>query len=439
MKIWISAALAANALAASALAAPASASPDEEKALPSFIQHAKPADIAAAYPKAAFDKKITGDVLLNCTADEAGALVDCKIAEEEPAGLGFGAAALSLAAKERVKIKDRAGASVVGRRFEKTFTFLAPGDANPDWMKRPSPADLAGVFPKAAAKKGVDGSAVIRCQASVEGFLQKCAVLSETPAGLNFGEAALQLTPKIRGGKPVATDEITIPILWRGFSNYSPGPVGDSLVLDPPWSSTPSAAQVRAAWPTNAKDATSGQVALRCEFDRTGGLRDCTTISEIPANRGFAKAARSLTSQFKVRFAPDQAKTLDKYSVDVPFRFRDPTAPDGRRITTPKWTRSLTVEAMAEIYPQAAIKAGIMTGSGTVACVIDVQGALTDCQVRREDPVGLDFGAAAIEAAKLMAMNPWSKEGEPMDGLPIVLPIRFNWQEDAQEAASAQP
>jgi TonB family protein len=439
MKIWISAALAATALAAAGGAALAG----DDKAQPSFIQHAKPADIAAAYPKAAFEKKITGDVLLDCTANDAGSLVDCRIVEEEPAGLGFGEAALSLVSRERVKTKDRAGASVVGRRFEKTFSFLAPGDANPDWMKKPGPADMAGVFPKAAAKKGVDGKAVIRCQSSVEGFLQKCVVLSETPADLNFGAAALQLapqfrmTPKIRGGKPVVTKEITIPIIWRGFADYRPSPVGDSLVLDPPWSSAPTAAQVRAAWPANAKGATSGQVALRCAFDKTGGLSDCTTISEIPSNRGFAKAARSLTSQFKVRFEPDQAKTLGKYSVDVPFRFRDPAAPDGRKITTPKWTRTMTAEAMAATYPQAAVKAGVMTGAGTVACVVDAQGVLTDCQVRREDPAGLDFGAAAIEAAKLMAMNPWSKEGEPVDGLPIVLPIRFNWQDDAPAAAPA--
>jgi TonB family protein len=438
MKVWISAALAATAFT---LAAQGAALAEDDKARPSFTQHAKPADIAAAYPKAAFEKKISGDVLLNCTADDAGALVDCRIAEEEPAGLGFGGAALSLAAKERVKTKDQAGASIVGRRFERTFGFLAPGDANPDWMKRPAPADLAGVFPKAAARKGVDGRATIRCQASVEGFLQKCVVLSETPADLNFGAAALQLapqfrmTPKIRGGKPVVTKEITIPIIWQGFANYHPGPVGDSLVLDPPWSSAPSAAQVRAAWPTNAKDATSGQVALRCEFDRTGGLSDCATISEIPANRGFAKAARSLTSQFRVRFAQDQAKALGRYSVDVPFRFRDPAAPDGRKITTPNWTRHLSPEAMVAIYPAAAIKAGVKTGLGVVACVVDLQGALTDCQARREDPTGLDFGAAAIEAAKAMAMNPWSKEGEPVDGLPIVLPIRFNWEEPAEEAA----
>lgn len=53
--------------------------------------------------------------------------------------------------------------------------------------------------------------------------------------------------------------------------------------------------------------------------------------------------------------------------------------------------------------------------------------------------MGLDFGAAAIQAAKLMAMNPWSKEGEPLDGLPIILPIRFNWQELAVDAPPAAP
>ncbi len=410
---------------------------DKTLPLPLLDQRVKPADIAAAYPKAAFAAKISGDVELNCTADATGRLTDCKVTDEEPAGRGFGEAALVLSAKERVKAKDSNGVAIVGQRFERTYNFLAPGDSNADWMTKPTAEQLLGVYPVAArAKPPANARATILCKVNEEGFLRDCKVLQETPANMAFGMAALQLSalfrmkPKIRSGKPVE-GEVTIPIVWAGFQNM-PQPSGPSnaLVLDPPWARTPSTEQVRAAWPVNAKGATTGQVVLRCELNKTGGLTSCDLQSEIPAGKGFAKAARSLAPAFQVTFTPDQVKSLDSYTVDVPFHFRDPTGPDTRKITSPKWTRTLTPAGMALAYPQAALKAGVDNGLGVIACIVDIRGQLTDCQVQRESPAGLDFGAAAIEAAKLMTMNPWSKEGEPLDGLPIVLPIRFNMQPD---------
>ncbi len=417
---------------------------DDDLAHPSYTQLAKSEDIAAAYPKAAFTQKISGDVDLNCTADASGRLSDCKVIKEEPVGMAFGDAALGLSMKDRVKAKDDNGVAIAGRRFERSYNFLAPGDSNADWLVKPTGTQLMGVYPLSArAKRPAQAKATINCKVNEEGFLRDCKVVYEAPEDMGFGAAALALSPlfrmkpKIRGGKPMET-EVTIPVVWANFSEM-PTPAGpiSSLVLDPPWTSTPSTAQVRAAWPADARGAATGQVALRCELNKTGGLTACRVLSEIPAGNGFGRAARALAPAFHVAFAPDQVKTLSSYAVDVPFHFRDPAAPDTRKITAPKWTRTITPEGMALAYPQAARKAGVKTGLGVVACVVDIRGELTGCQVRREDPVGLDFGAAAMEAAKLMAMNPWSKEGEPLDGLPIILPIRFQWQEPAADAPAA--
>ncbi|EJL30223.1 Gram-negative bacterial tonB protein, partial [Caulobacter sp. AP07] len=355
MKVWGLAMMSALALAGAAAAQ--DAPKDEVRQV--TARQVTPTEIAATYPKAAADQKVSGGAVLDCTADDQGREVDCRIFKEDPEGLGFGEAAMALVTKERVKTKDRNGQSIVGRRFLTNFRWLAPGDSNPDWMKKPTAQDLGAVFPVAAAKKGVDGSASIKCQLSIEGFLQKCVVASETPPGLGFGLAALQLapqfrmTPKIRGGKPVVSDDVVIPIVWKGFRSDSlPRGGGNGLVLDPPWDATPSAEQVRAAWPANAKDAGTGQVALRCGFDKTGGLTRCDIISELPANRGFGKAARSLVDNFRVHFNPDQKKDLDDYAVDVPFRFRDPASPEARKVTKPRWIRTLTADGMAAVYPQ---------------------------------------------------------------------------------------
>ncbi len=98
MKVWILAALASTGLAGGMGHA---ASADADHAEIWYDRHAKSAEIAAAYPKAARDQKISGDVRLDCAADVQGNVRDCKVAEEIPTGMGFGAAALGLAARER--------------------------------------------------------------------------------------------------------------------------------------------------------------------------------------------------------------------------------------------------------------------------------------------------------------------------------------------------
>lgn len=425
----------ALAILVAAIAGPVLAQDDEDAAgwRPQFIAGAKPADVKAAYPKAAFDQKISGDVTLACVADTGGKLKDCTIFKEEPAGLGFGAAALQLVGKERIKTRDMSGASVAGRPLKTDFAFLAPGDANPDWVRKPSPQDMAGVFPKEAVKRNRDGRASIKCDVTVEGFLQNCKVVSEDPPGLGFGVAGLQLapqfrmSPKIRGGKAMSSD-VTVPIIWSGLVNSNLSPTGQSLVLDPPWTQAPTVTEVAAAWPAEAGDLPSGQAALRCDLNKAGRLAGCEVISEVPKGKGFGKAARALSKSFQVAFTADKAKDLDDYKIDIPFRFRNPATPDTRKLTKPRWIRTLNPQGVADIYPATAIKAGVKVGLGVVSCRVSATGELTDCQAAREEPANLEFAAAAMKAASLMRMNPWTAEGDPVDGLRITLPIKFEWQ-----------
>ncbi|PIB95433.1 energy transducer TonB [Caulobacter sp. X] len=399
-----------------------------------------PADkMKAAYPQGA---NASGKVALDCVAAAGGKLVDCKVAREEPAGQGFGAAALSVVSYERIKPKDDAGVSVVGRPVRTYFSFLAPGDANPNWLRRPTPQDIANVFPKKALADGVGGKAVIGCDVTVEGFLQNCKVLTESPEGYAFGAAGLQITPQLRmtpmmrGGKPVPGGTVSIPINWG-----APNPGSDfnstPVVLDPPWTRVPTQAELNAAWPKSAAGASHAQVALRCLLVRTGQLRSCDVISEEPRGKGFGRAAQDLSKLFQVAVDPNDKKLRD-YKVDVPFRFRDPALPDNRKLTRPHWTATLTAEGMAAIYPEAAIKAKVMAGQGAATCVVTAEGRLSECQASRESPAGLDFGAAAVKAASAMRMNPWTKEGDTLDGLKLTVPFQFTFTDDAP-AEPAKP
>ncbi|MBO9545366.1 TonB family protein [Caulobacter sp.] len=408
---------------------------------PRFQVRAPKDKLKAAFPKGA---KVTGKASLDCVAAQGGKLVDCKIAKEDPAGQGFGQAALSVVGYERIKTTDDAGASVVGRPVRTSFEFLAPGDANPDWLRKPTGAQIANVFPKKAIEDGIGGKATIQCQVTVEGFLQNCFVRSESPAGYDFGLAGLQLapqflmTPKIRGGQVVTGGKVTIPINW-GAPNPSMLLGSTSIVLDPPWTRVPTQAAVDAAWPKEAAGLASGQAALRCGLDKTGGLDDCEVISELPRGKGFGKAAKVLAKDFHLTFAPEDAKAVKRVKIDVPFRFRDPATPDARRLTKPRWVRTLGPEAMVAVYPEAAVKAGVRSGEGAVTCTVTATGELTDCQAAREAPAGLDFAAAAIKAAAVMRMNPWTKEGDTVDGLRITVPMSFTLSDASPPAPPAKP
>jgi len=408
---------------------------------PQFVGHVPDSKMKAAFPKGA---TVTGKAVLGCVATNDGKLVDCRVLKETPAGQGFGEAALSVVGYERIKPKDDLGASVEGRPVRTGFEFLAPGDANPDWVRKPNGRDMANVFPKPAIDKRVGGNATIRCQVTVEGFLDACKVLREAPAGLGFGGAGLQLapqfrmSPKIRGGHAVPGGEVTIPIIWEaptGFAPINTTPV----VLDPPWSRAPTQAEINAVWPKSAAGLPYGQAALRCDLTKTGQLRACDVISESPPSKGFGRAAQELSKLFQVNVDPAEGKRLSDYKVDLPFRFRDPATPEARKLTKPRWIRTLTAEGMAEVYPEAALKAGVKSGLGAVTCKVTAAGELAACQAVREQPAGLDFGAAAIKAVAAMRMNPWTKEGDTVEGLTVTIPVNFTFEDDtAGEAAKPE-
>jgi len=406
---------------------------------PQFTASVPPDKMKAAFPKGA---TMSGRAMLGCAATRDGKLVDCKVLKEDPVGQGFGEAALSVVGYERIKTKDETGASVEGRPVRTSFHFMAPGDANPTWVRRPTGQDLANVFPAKAIDKGVGGRATIHCQVTVEGFLQNCKVVSEAPEGMGFGAAALQLTPQllmkpmIRGGKAVPGGAATIPIIWEAPKANRGITLSTPVVLDPPWSQVPTQAEIKAAWPAEAQDLDSGQAALRCNLNGSGLLSHCDVISENPRNKGFGKAAKTLSKSFRVSADPADSRAIKKYTVDVPFRFRNPAKPDARKLTNPRWIRTLTAEGMAGVFPEAAVKAGVKSGKGAATCTVAANGELTACQTAREAPAGLDFGAAAVQAVSLMRMNPWTKEGDTVEGLTVTIPVTFSLEDDTADRAA---
>jgi protein TonB len=96
-----------------------------------------------------------------------------------------------------------------------------PRIENPNWVRRPTGQDVLEAYPLGAGHKGLSGEARIRCIADAKGRMTKCQLLSETPADLGFGQAALSLAgkfrldPTIKCGLLVEGAPVTIPIAFR--------------------------------------------------------------------------------------------------------------------------------------------------------------------------------------------------------------------------------
>lgn len=93
-------------------------------------------------------------------------------------------------------------------------------------------------------------------------------------------------------------------------------------------------------------------------------------------------------------------------------------------ITNPDWLHRPSGEDVAQYYPDRAQRMGV-NGTATIGCTVTESGGLSDCSVEGEDPGGQEFGAAALKMAHLFKMRPQTKDGAPVGGARITIPIRF--------------
>lgn len=167
-------------------------------------------------------------------------------------------------------------AAALGAASATVGAVAQEADRDPDWLRRPSASAIAEYYPDDAIDKSLSGRVKLLCIAATDGFVKDCVVVSESPVGLGFGEAALKMAPKefrmkpaIRAGKPVES-EITIPLVMIAGSSDAP-----YVVLDPVWEAAPTFEDMAVAWPAGVDDLETGTAALRCELASAGHLRRC--------------------------------------------------------------------------------------------------------------------------------------------------------------------
>jgi TonB family protein len=389
-----------------------------------------PAEEAQVRP-ASLPRGQTGYAAVRCKAAEDRSLTDCRVALDNPSGIGLSQWLLNTAPYYRLKPVSEGG-EPPGADVLLIGDWL-PFDKPPDWLKRPTEGDLEAVWPVEAWKKGEGGKAVITCIVTTQGALRDCLVTSESPAGAHFGEAAVALSPQLvfrpatLNGQPVPSP-VNIPVNF--VMPGSPGPqstFGSRKTISPAigWLEAPSYADVAAAYPKKAREAKlAGHATEFCDLRSDGRLTSCRTITEQPRGEGFADAARQLTKRFRAPTQTADGSKISEGSVQLPFTF-DPAMLEGEQVIgKPLWATLPTSADTATAFGEV-----MKTVSGTVrvslGCIVQPSGYVADCKVEREEPAGKGVGQAALALAPHFRVTTWTVEGLPTVGGKIVIPLRF--------------
>jgi TonB family protein len=409
-----------------------------------------PADVQTdRFPALVGNATPSGAVEVRCHRYPNGELDRCVVASGAPATATFGLMAVDIAIFSRA-VAPPNDAFVATDKIQFTITFNGEAErawlqsqpnrsghtiTNPDWKTRPNADDLARVWPVEATRKGVGGTAVVICYVNADGLLDRCRIRSENPADAGFGNAAILLTryfsmrPKLVDGVPVGGALVVIPMNFVNPGSPKPVPEGEvaSILNAPLWAMTPTLAQVDDAFPKSQTGKTDiAHVVLRCRIRRSGDLFGCETAVAEPHEFSFTGPAYDLIKRFRLDVSAYLGQPYWDYLVDIPITLAAPGKAAAGQITDPVWTRTIDPTKAQALYPPAAATAGVKKGRAVVSCQVDHQGGLSDCAVVSEDPQGLGFGAAAVSVANVMALNPWTPQGRPVDGAHIRIPLVLN-------------
>jgi protein TonB len=205
---------------------------------------------------------------------------------------------------------------------------------DPLWEQpKVSAADLQKTYPPAALAQGASGAAALECTVAANGALSPCKVLAETPAGMQFGDAAVKVAGNFRmktttrSGASAVGRTVRIPIEFNFSWSAQSGDPRPSfkIAATPKWVRGLDDGALAREYPDTAKkNFIQGEVVLHCQVQADGHLADCAVASETPARQDFGLAATHLVSRLQLDTHDGIGAAAAGKTIDLPIHFRLP-------------------------------------------------------------------------------------------------------------------
>lgn len=308
---------------------------------PDWVKTPNADDLSRSYPAAAMAEGASGRATIECKIAIEGNLYGCRVISEEPEGMGFGPATVSVAPLFRMKPpmldgKPMTGASV---RVPLRWVFKGGGKGpsgpktaqilRPTWTAAPTRAELDAAYPSRGA--GRQGLVTLDCAVSPAGKPRQCKGMEETPKGGGFTGAALSLVGKFQLERP-ETDRETVGMRVRvPFTFTPPGTASadlSSASVAAGLSGLPDGMTMEKVFPAAAREAglTQGRAVVTCRVAGGGALEQCRMSGETPAGMGFGAAALDLAKAFRLTLWTQDGKPTQGALINLPIRLVDPPA-----------------------------------------------------------------------------------------------------------------
>lgn len=331
------------------LAATPAAAQDRE---PDWLKRPTSSDIQAVWPRDAYRRGEGGKASISCTVTVQGTLRDCTVLSEEPAGAGFGGAAVILTKQFLMRPGMRDGKPVESTvRIPINFPRFTPPQmdmpasksslvyAQLPWRLAPTYADVLAAYPAKARASKLGGMAALDCEIKKDGRLAGCRTLKETPKGQGFVEAAKTLAPKFvtpttdGKGLDIVGSRAHVTITFAAAALDSANPV----IGRPRWVAVPAINDLAAVVPGKAKAAKvfKARVVMTCNVVAEGKVEGCAVQSQDPVGLDYDKAAMSLSPYFRLAVWTDEGLPTVGGTVTIPLRFDLETAMAEAAATAP--------------------------------------------------------------------------------------------------------
>ncbi|HEX7948131.1 MAG TPA: TonB family protein, partial [Phenylobacterium sp.] len=121
---------------------------------------------------------------------------------------------------------------------------------------------------------------------------------------------------------------------------------------------------------------------------------------------------------------PPLPRPRGRMAVTLTFAGDPPPPADKSVITAPSWLRLPSGQDIARVFPERAQRQDVQ-GAATVLCTVSAEGTLVNCEVTAEAPGGMGFGGAAMKLTPLFKLKPQTRDGTPVVGGTVRIPIRF--------------